>query len=159
MQHLQSQHARYMNSLEGTAGHLWHHHFHAKLIKNQAQYCETLLYIERNPVAANLHRHAHLYGYSSAAAHAANQPILTVTHKRYRAQVKLYLDRWRKEFEFTGEGDTAWAMWLRSQRNATHVRDVAALAAGKATRKPVALPPASATGAAIATHYATARGS
>ena len=31
----------------------------------------------------------------------------TLTHKKQKAQVKLYLDRWRKEFEITPE--TNWA--------------------------------------------------
>jgi len=158
MQFLQSQHARYINGLNHTAGHLWHHHFHAKLIKNRSQYCETLLYIERNPVVGNPYKHAHLYAYSSAAAHAANQPLVTITHKRHRAQVKLYLDRWRKEFEFPETGSVDWPAWLRSPRNATHARDVASLM-GKTRNHPQSIPPASANSCAIVVRAATARGS
>jgi maltooligosyltrehalose synthase len=146
MQHLQSQHARYMNGLNHTAGHLWHHHFHAKHIKSRSQYCETLLYIERNPVAHGGPHAAHLYAYSSAAAHCTNQPILIVKHKRHHAQVKLYLDRWRHEFEFPAVGAIDWAAWLRSPRQATHARDVAAQ-----MKKPLAL--------AGVTRDAAARGS
>ncbi len=125
MQHLQSQHARYMHRLSQTAGHLWHHHFRAKLITSTTQYCETLLYIERNPTADRPERHAHLYPYSSAAAHHANQPHATITGKRHHATVKLYLDRWRQEFGFTAHDDTHWSGWLVSVRVATHARDLA----------------------------------
>ncbi len=158
MQHLQSQHARYMNGLAHTAGHMWHHHFHAKHIKSSAQYRETLLYIERNPVAANLHKQAHLYPFSSAAAHQTNQPVLTVQHKRHRAQVKLYLDRWRKEFEIPDPGATNWAAWLSNGRLPTKAADMAPFL-GRVVHRPVAMAPASASGAALATHYAVARGS
>ena len=143
MQHLQSQHARYMNGLNNrTQGHLWHHHFHAKLIKNQAQYCETLLYIERNPTAAQLEKHAHLYDFSSAKAHTANQPLLTVTHKKIKATIRLYLDRWRKEFAFTADETPNWPAWLASRRNATHARDYASLL-GKNIPIPTGMTPAS----------------
>ena len=144
MQCLQSQHARYMNSLnQNTQGHLWHHHFHAKLIKSQAQYCETLLYIERNPVAAQLEKQAHLYDFSSAKAHTANQPLLTITHKRYKATIKLYLDRWRQAFDFAPNEKPNWPAWLQSRRNATHARDYASLL-GKNIPIPTKMPAASA---------------
>jgi len=113
-----------MNGLKHTAGHLWHHHFQAKHIKSRSQYCETLLYIERNPSSVNLAKQAHLYPYSSAAAHTENQPLLTVTHKKHRAQIRLYLDRWRKEFDFPETGPTNWPDWLRSVRQATYARDL-----------------------------------
>ena len=123
MQHLQSFHARYMNGLSGTEGHLWRNHFHAIHIEGKAQYCNTLLYIEQNPTQANLTQQPHLYPYSSAAAHVANEPIYNLTHKKQKAQVKLYLDRWRQEFEITPTTD--WAAWLRSPRQATYLADLA----------------------------------
>lgn len=123
MQHLQSQHARYMNGLKGTEGHLWRNHFHAKHIANSVQYCATLLYIEQNPSAANAYKQAHLYPYSSAQAHVANDAIYTIAHRHHRARVKLYLDRWRREFEI--DPQTNWATWLRSPRQAIFLQDIA----------------------------------
>ena len=150
MQHLQGGHARYMNGLKHTQGHLWRNHFHAKHITNEAQYCATLLYIEQNPTAASLTQQAHLYPYSSAAAHVQNQPLLTVKHKHLTAQVTLYLDRWRQAFQITPE--TNWATWLTSPRQATFLQDVANLI-GQPPQKASALPwPA-------AQALATARGS
>jgi hypothetical protein len=79
---------------------------------------------------------AHLYPYSSAAAHLANDPTLTLRHKHQTARVRLYLDRWRKEFEVNAE--TNWATWLYSPRQATFLQDVARLI-GQAPGKPMAL--------------------
>ncbi len=124
MQHLQSQHARYMNGLDGTEGHLWRHHFHAKPVQGRAEYRQTLLFVEQEPTTANPTQQAHRYAYSSAAAHVANEPILTVIHKKQRVRVKLYLDRWRKEFEITPESN--WAAWLQRPRQADYLKDLAA---------------------------------
>ena len=136
MQHLQSHHARYMNGLKHTQGHLWRNHFHAKPIADSAQYCATLLYIEQNPTAASMTQQAHLYPYSSAAAHLANNPVLTVQHKHLKAEVTLYLDRWRKEFKITPE--TNWATWLYSPRQATFLQDLAPWL-GSPPLKPISL--------------------
>ena len=141
MQHLQSFHARYINGLSHTQGHLWRNHFHAIPITDKAQYCNTLLYIEQNPVKANIAKSAHLYPYSSAPAHTANDPIYTLTHKKQKAQVRLYLDRWRKEFEVTPE--TNWAAWHQSPQQATTLADfLQRLAAflGKPPQPATALP-------------------
>jgi len=153
MQHLQSSHARFVNGLHQTVGHLWHHHFHAKLIKNNAQYCDTLLYIEKNPVVANMRKQAHLYAYSSAAAHVANEAIYRVRHRKFSAEVRLYLDRWRKEFQIPKAGPSLWANWLINPRQASHLQDILANigkppAAAKNLAEPASLPLA-----------ATARGS
>jgi REP element-mobilizing transposase RayT len=137
MQHLQSYHARYMNSLKGTEGHLWRNHFHAKHLKSSAQYRNTLLYIEQNPTAAGVARQAHLYPYSSAPAHAAEDPVYRLTHRHREIQVRLYLDRWRKEFDVAE--DTDWASWLRSPRLASHLQEVARLI-GKPPQPAVTLP-------------------
>ena len=136
MQHLQSYHARYMNGLKHTQGHLWRNHFHAIPITDSAQYCATLLYIEQNPTAASMTKQAHLYPYSSAAAHVANDPVLTVRHKNQTARVRLYLDRWRKEFQITA--DTNWATWLYSPRQAIFLQDLARQL-GQPPAKPVFL--------------------
>lgn len=139
MQHLQSQHARYLNGLQGTEGHLWRHHFHAKHIAAPAQYCKTLLYIEQSPTAASMTQQAHLYPYSSAAAHVANDPLLTVTHKHFRAQLTLYLDRWRQEFDIQPEDPAHWETWLYSPRQATFLQDIARTI-GKPPQRAVPLP-------------------
>ena len=128
MQHLQSQHARHMNALRRTDGHLWRHHFHAKHVENSAQYTATLLYIEQNPVAAGMCERAHLYPFSSAVAHTLNLPIYTIERHERQAQVKLYLDRWRKEFDIPAAGPatgpTDWPTWLRSPRQAAYNQDL-----------------------------------
>ena len=126
MQHLQSQHARHVNATRRTEGHLWRNHFHAKHIASPGQYRETLLYIEQNIVAAGLCGKAHLYAHSSAIAHTQNQPIYSIARHEHQAQVKLYLDRWRREFALPTEGDTDWATWLRSPREGTHHQDLRA---------------------------------
>jgi len=170
MQHLQSYHARYMNGLRHTDGHLWRHHFHAKHIASPGQYRATLLYIEQNPVAAGLCQKAHLYAYSSAIAHCENQPIYTVKRHQYEAQVRLYLDRWRKEFNIPATGATNWATWLRSPREASQEQDLAELIRearaieGAPLTPPVRLTPVPAANAralpdARTLRYATARGS
>jgi len=41
MQHLQSQYARHVHHRLNTQGHLWHHHFHAKLIRSETQRGQT----------------------------------------------------------------------------------------------------------------------
>ena len=126
MQHLQSQYARHVHRRLNTQGHLWHHHFHAKLIRSETQYRETLLYIERNPTAAKLEKKAHLYDFSSAKAHTANQPLLTVTHKKFKATIKLYLVRWQKAFADKDELIN-WPAWLDSNRQPTRHKDYASL--------------------------------
>ena len=135
MQHLQSHHARFMNGLRRTDGHLWRHHFQAKHIDSSAQYQATLLYIEQNPVKAGMCQKAHRYAFSSAVAHTANQPIYTLARHEREAQVRLYLDRWRKEFaNFPGESGPGesndvspidWPTWLRSPSDATQQQDLA----------------------------------
>ena len=127
MQHLQSYHARYINGLNHTCGHLWRNHFHAKPITSSAQYCDTLLYIEHNPTAASMTKQAHLYPYSSAQAHLANDPLYNLKHKSQRATITLYLDRWRKEFSLPATGPTRWNTWLRNPRQASFLQDVAGL--------------------------------
>ena len=119
MQHLQSYHARFVNGLRHTDGHLWRHHFHAKPIATSSQYRNTLLYIEQNPVAARICQRAHLYAYSSAIAHNQNDPIYSVARHQYRANVKLYLDRWRKEFA----DPIDWPSHLRNPREAIEDED------------------------------------
>ncbi len=173
MQHLQSYHARFINGLRHTDGHLWRNHFHAKLIASSAQYQATLLYIENNPVEARICKKAHLYAFSSAIAHTANQPIYTLARHEHQAQVKLYLPRWHQEFSLPQEGPTDWPTWLRSPRDATHNQDLADFTGqpiqdieGKPLHppfKPRPLPPAEARALspqqATQLRYATARGS
>jgi REP element-mobilizing transposase RayT len=115
MQHLQSYHARFVNGLRRTDGHLWRHHFHAKPIKSPGQYRNTLLYIEQNPVAAGLCERAHKYPFSSAIAHTSDNPMYSIARHEYAANVKLYLDRWRKEFE----QPTDWPASLRGPCDTT----------------------------------------
>ncbi len=150
MQHLQSYHARYMNGLQNTQGHLWRHHFHAKPITSSAQYRNTLVYIEQNPTAAAMTKQAHLYPYSSAQAHLNNDASYTVKHKGQSATIRIYLDRWRKEFEIPATGPSQWAAWLLKRGQAEFAKSVA-LMIGKPPRKPTALPfalPAKPTAAA-----------
>ena len=116
MQHLQSRYARKVHQAKGLTGHLWRNHFHAKLIQSASQYRATLLYIEQNPTAAGVARRAHLYDYSSAPAHAANQTHHKLHHQHHKCEVRLYLTRWHKEFPDYGN----WANWLRSPRDAAH---------------------------------------
>lgn len=130
MQHLQSHHARFMNGLRRTDGHLWRNHFQAKQIDSSAQYQATLLYIEQNPVKAGMCQKAHRYAFSSAVAHTANEPIYTLARHEREAQVRLYLDRWRKEFassadESGGVKPIDWPTWLRSPSDATQQEDLA----------------------------------
>ncbi len=125
MQLLQSDHARYINGLHHTEGHLWRHHFHAIPITDHTQYCNTLLYIEQNPTKANSHKQPHLYPNSSAPAHHAPTPISSHTHKKQKVQIKLHLDRWRKEFQIPPQGPTLWDTWLQSPRQATFLQDLA----------------------------------
>lgn len=171
MQHLQSQYARLVNGLRRTEGHLWRNHFHAKHVTSPGQYRSTLLYIEQNPVAAGLCGKAHLYPYSSAVAHTQNQPVYTLARHEREAQVRLHLDRWRHEFDLPQTGDTNWATWLRSPREAAHQQDLAAFDEVRSIEgkplplvsRPVALPPAQARALtapeSIALRYFTARGS
>ena len=174
MQHLQSYHARYMNGLRHTDGHLWRNHFEAKHIASSAQYQATLLYIEKNPVVAGMCQQAHRYAFSSAVAHTENQPIYTLARHEREAQVKLYLPRWRKEFAIAAEGPTDWPTWLRSPREASHNQDLAEMLGAQDVKaiegkpllppwKPRPLPPAEARAIsareASTVRYATARGS
>jgi hypothetical protein len=141
MQHLQSYHARYMNGLKGTEGHLWRNHFHAKHIATPVQYRQTLLYIEQNPAAAGVAKHASSYSYSSAPAHRANNPSYTLQSKLRCVTVRLYLDRWRAEFAI--DADTNWVRWLESPRQAAFLQDVARLI-GKPPQPAIRLPDLSA---------------
>ncbi|MBY0507137.1 MAG: transposase [Bryobacteraceae bacterium] len=113
MQHLQSHYARGVHQELGVTGHLWRNHFHAKHIKTARQYRATLLYVEQNPTAAGIARRAHVYCYSSAPAHAANDPL----HSR----VRLYMTRWRKEFPTYLD----WPATLRSPHEAEFRADFA----------------------------------
>ncbi|MBY0502423.1 MAG: transposase [Bryobacteraceae bacterium] len=125
MQHLQSYHARLVNSRARKQGHLWRNHFHAKHIATSSQYCDTLIYIERNPTAASMTKQGHHYAYSSARAHLANQADYTVTHKKLSATVTLYLDRWRQEFQIVAGEPTRWDLWLERPREASFLQDLA----------------------------------
>ena len=121
MQHLQSQFARGVHQAMGVDGHMWRNHFHCKHIKTARQYRNTILYVEQNPTAAGIAKKAHLYEYSSAPAHCANQAIYTLRHHHHQAQVKLYLTRWRKEFPTFPD----WPNWLRAPRDAAHQAEIA----------------------------------
>jgi len=99
MQQLQSDHSRYMNQARGVSGHLYCAHFHADLMANSAQYRATLLTMERESL------------YSSAPAHAANEAQFTVAGTK----VKLYLNRWRRDFDFEDAGPIAWDTWLHGK--------------------------------------------
>jgi len=96
---LQSDHSRYMNQARGVSGHLYCAHFHADLMANSAQYRATLLTMERESL------------YSSAPAHAANEAQFTVAGTK----VKLYLNRWRRDFDFEDAGPIAWDTWLHGK--------------------------------------------
>ena len=121
MQHLQSHYARRIHQALGITGHLWHNHFHCKPIKSASQYRATMLYVEQNPTSAGLAKRAHLYEYSSAPAHAANQTHHCLRHHHLKCEVRLYLTRWRKEFPDYAN----WANWLRSPRDAAHQAELA----------------------------------
>ena len=120
MQHLQSHYARSVHQAMGVDGHLWRNHFHCKHIKSASQYRATILYVEQNPAAAGIADRAHLYDYSSAPAHTKNQPAHELKHHHRRAAVRLYLTRWRKEFE----DHQNWANWLRTPRDPAHQTDL-----------------------------------
>ncbi|MBY0504227.1 MAG: transposase [Bryobacteraceae bacterium] len=112
MQQLQSHYARTVHQGMKLTGHLWRNHFHAKCIKDDAQYRATLIYIEQNPTAAGIVMRAHRYEYSSAPAHTANQSDYQLNYKHHRATVQLYLDYWREKFP----GHADWPAHLRSPR-------------------------------------------
>ncbi len=64
-------HRRYtraVNSREKWRGHLWQERFHS-FPMDEAYLLATVRYVERNPVAARLCRHAEDWPWSSAAAH------------------------------------------------------------------------------------------
>ena len=120
MQHLQSQYARSVHQSMGVTGHLWRNHFSCRPIKSARQYRAAVLYVEQTPTIAGVARKAHLYEYSSAPAHCANQPIYTLRHRHRQANVKLYLTRWRKEFQATED----WPTQLRSPRDAAETAEI-----------------------------------
>jgi hypothetical protein len=126
----------------GVDGHMWRNHFHCKHIKTAAQYRATLLYVEQNPTAAGVVQKAHLYEYSSAPAHCKNEPLYELAHRHHRARVKLYLTRWRREFNTPQD----WPEWLRSPRDAAHQAELTEIervlgADRKRPQKQTALPP------------------
>jgi len=121
MQHLQSQYARSVHQEMGVNGHMWRNHFHCKPIRSSSQYRATILYVEQNPTSAGMAKKAHLYDYSSAPAHAANDEHHSLQHGPHKCKVRLYLGRWRKEFP----DHANWAHWLRSPRDAAHKAELA----------------------------------
>ncbi len=144
MQHLQSHYARSVHQAMGVDGHMWRNHFHCKHIQSARQYRATILYVEQNPTAAGVAKRAHLYEYSSAPAHQANQPSHTLRHHHRQASVKLYLTRWHKEFGPSPD----WATWLRSPRDAAHQAEIAEIervlgSDREKAQKQTALPPTS----------------
>ena len=94
--------------------------------------------VHRKPTGARKNGKAHLYAFSSAAAHAANLSTATVQHRQYRAQVKLYLDRWRREFAIAETGPTHWAAWLLRPQPKANRREIAATI-GKLPQAPKAI--------------------
>jgi len=100
MQQLQAYHARWIHGTQLRDGHLWKNRFGAKLITSPHQFRETLLYIERNPLAARLSGRAEDYPYSSAAAHVANSPSATIGEGKLQATIHLFLDRWHRECDY-----------------------------------------------------------
>ena len=121
MQHLQSHYARGVHQTMGVTGHLWRNHFRCKHIKTARQYRATLLYVEQAPTVAGVAKKAHLYEYSSAPAHCANQPIYTLQHRHRQANIKLYLTRWRKEFQNPQD----WPAQLRTPRDPAYLAEIA----------------------------------
>lgn len=144
MQHLQSHYARSVHKALGVDGHLWRNHFHCKHIQSARQYRATILYVEQNPTAAGVAKRAHLYEYSSAPAHQANQAVHKLRHQNREVCVRLHLGRWRKEFG----PSTDWAAWLRSPRDAAHQAEITEVervlgADREKAQRQTALPPTS----------------
>jgi len=63
---------QYVNRLHGRVGHLWQNRFYPCAL-DPDHYRAATRYVERNPVAARLHRKAWLYPWSSAAAHCGKR--------------------------------------------------------------------------------------
>ena len=120
MQHLQSHYARGVHQAMGVTGHLWRNHFSCRPIPSSRQYRAALLYVEQAPTMAGVVKKAHIYEYSSAPAHCANQPIHTLRHRHRQANVKLYLTRWHKEFPHIED----WPTQLRAPRDAAETADI-----------------------------------
>ncbi len=120
MQHLQAYHARWIHGTQGRDGHLWKNRFGAKQIRSARHYREALVYVERNPLAAGLVRHAEDYPYSSAAAHVAQSNQATVGFGNQQAVIELYLDRWKAECD-----PSTWKHWLCNPKSAALNEDLA----------------------------------
>ena len=120
MQQLQAYHSRWIHGTQERDGHLWKNRFGVNRIKSPRHYRHALVYTERNPLAAGFVRTATQYAYSSAAAHAANSPTVTIGHGPNQATVHLYLDRWRLQCD-----PDHWAHWLQNPKSAALNEDLA----------------------------------
>ncbi|MFC1588384.1 transposase, partial [Planctomycetota bacterium] len=59
---------QYINRLHNRSGHLWQNRFYSCPL-DERHFLQAMLYVERNPVRAGMHRLAWKYPFSSAAAH------------------------------------------------------------------------------------------
>jgi putative transposase len=60
---------RYFNRRYGREGHLWGNRFYSSVVDTDAYHWTAALYVEQNPVRAELVPSAELYAYSSARSH------------------------------------------------------------------------------------------
>ena len=78
---------RFINFREGWRGYLWQGRF-ASVPLDEPHLMAALRYVEHNPVAAKLVRHAEDYPWSSAKAHVTGQPDALLSPHPLREQLR-----------------------------------------------------------------------
>ena len=96
-------HSTYINRLHGRSGHLWAGRFYSCPL-DEVHFWRTLVYVERNPVRAQMVRGAWTYGWSSAAAHVTGENGVGLLDLRewHRATRRL---NWRAELTRAEDGE------------------------------------------------------
>ena len=85
MKHLGQRYVQYVNRTYGRSGTLWEGRFRSCLTQTEDYVLACYRYIERNPVRANMVRHARQYKWSSYRANAEGRPDPLITpHDQYR---------------------------------------------------------------------------
>jgi putative transposase len=85
MKHLGQRYVQYVNRTYGRSGTLWEGRFRSCLTQAEDYVLACYRYIERNPVRADMVRHARQYKWSSYRANAEGRPDPLITpHEQYR---------------------------------------------------------------------------
>ncbi len=93
--------AEYINASRGWTGHLWQQRFYSSPV-DERFFWITLRYIERNPVAAKIVKHAAEYPWSSAQAHCGLRPDRLLTSNSRWTERIAQRPNW---YQWLGESD------------------------------------------------------